>query len=582
VGADFRLGPWLVEPSLNTVSRNGASVHLEPKVMEVLVCLAGHPGEAVPKEQLLKTVWPDTFVSDDVLIRSISELRRVFEDDAREPRIIQTIPKRGYRFIAPVDRSATDGQGASRASVKRDSIAVLPFVNMSPDPENEFLADGITEEIINALSQIEQLHVAARTSSFFFKGKHIDMRQIGEQLNVRAVVEGSVRKAGDYLRITAQLVNVADGYHLWSNRYDCEMKDVFAIQDEVARSIANRLTITLGERSRREPLVKTRTSNLEAYQLYLKGRAFLYQRGSAIARALECFKQAVSLDDEYALAWAGLADSYTVLGYYGLAHPAATMPKGIEAARRAVALDSTLAEAHSALAMACLMGTWDKVEAEREFVRALELNPRYTQARDWYALFYLQCCEGRLEEGVTQARLALESDPLSAYANALFGFICCIAGKHAEGMHACERAVEMDPESFLVRWSHHCALYFCRRFEDAVVVGEAALAMSGRHPWAMGTLAASLAELGKSSDADAIYAELMSRARRSYIPPSVLAVAAAAAGIQDEAIRHVREAFEIREPMSQFFLSKLGPANARLLADPRFQEMPVDMGWLLK
>jgi adenylate cyclase len=582
VGADFRLGPWLVEPSLNTVSRNGASVHLEPKVMEVLVCLAGHPGEAVPKEQLLKTVWPDTFVSDDVLIRSVSELRRVFEDDAREPRIIQTIPKRGYRFIAPVDRSAPDGQGASSASVTRDSIAVLPFVNMSPDPENEFLADGITEEIINALSQIEQLHVAARTSSFFFKGKHIDMRQIGEQLNVRAVVEGSVRKAGDYLRITAQLVNVADGYHLWSNRYDCEMKDVFAIQDEVARSIANRLTITLGERSQQEPLVKTRTSNLEAYQLYLKGRAFLYQRGSAIARALECFKRAVSLDDEYALAWAGLADSYTVLGYYGLAHPAATMPKGIEAARRAVALDSTLAEAHSALAMACLMGTWDKVEAEREFVRALELNPRYTQARDWYALFYLQLCEGRLDEGVAHAKLALESDPLSAYANALFGFICCIAGKHAEGLHACERAVEMDPESFLVRWCHHCALYFCRRFEDAVVVGEAALAMSGRHPWAMGTLAASLAELGKPSDADAIYAELMSRARRSYIPPSVLAVAAAAAGIQDEAIRHAREAFEIREPMSQFFLSKLGPANARLLADPRFQEMPVDMGWLLK
>jgi adenylate cyclase len=398
---------------------------------------------------------------------------------------------------------------------------------------------------------------------------------------VRTVLEGSLRRADNRLRITVQLVNAADGYHLWSERYDREMKDVFEIQDEIARSVAGRLKVTL-ERGSQERLVKAATRNLEAYELYLKGRAFLYKRGLAVPRALECFKQAVALDTEYALAWAGLADSYTTLGYNGFVHPTAIMPKGIEAARRAVALDPSLAEAHNALAMACLMGTWDKVEAEREFVRALELNPRYIQARDWYALFYLQCCEGRLEEGVAQAKLALESDPLSAYANSLFGFTSCMSRRYAEGLQACERAVELDPESFIVRWCHHITLYFSRRFEEAVAVGELAAAMSGRHPWAMGTLAATLADWGKQSEAEAIYAELMGRARRSYVPPSTLAMAAAAAGIRDEAIGHARDAFEIRDPMSQFFLSKLHPTSARLLADPRFHEISADMGWLLK
>jgi len=421
----------------------------------------------------------------------------------------------------------------------------------------------------------------ARSSAFSFKGKHIDPRVVGEQLNVRTVLEGSVRRADNRLRITVQLVNAADGYHLWSERYDRDMKDIFAIQDEIAHSIAERLKVAL-ERSGSESLVKAATKNLEAYQLYLKGRALLYKRGLGVPRALECFKQAVALDPEYALAWAGLADSYTTLGYNGFAHPAATMPKGIEAARRAVDLDPSLAEAHNALAMACLMGTWDKVEGGREFVRALELNPRYIQARGWYALFYLQCAEELLEEGAAQAKIALESDPLSAYANSLFGFTCGMAGRYPEGVQACEHAVELDPDSFLARWCHHITLYFCGRFEEAVAVGEVAAAMSGRHPWVMGTLAAALADWGKPSDAEAIYTELTGRARRSYIPPAVLAMTAAAAGIQDEAMRHACQAFQIRDPMSQFFLSKLHPASARLLADPRFHEIPENTGWLLK
>lgn len=579
MNGDFRVGPWLVARNLNTISCKGTTVRLEPKAMEVLVCLAQHGGETLPKETLFRTVWRDTFVTDDVLTHSISELRRAFQDDAREPRIIQTIPKRGYRLIAPVN--AAVAATAPAASVARDSIAVLPFINMAAGTENEFFTDGITEEIINALAQIKELHVVARSSAFSFKGKYIDLRIVGQQLNVRTVLEGSVRRVGDRLRITAQLVNAADGYHLWSERYDREMKDVFDIQDEIARSIVQRLKFTL--EGGQEPLVKAGTKNLEAYQLYLEGRALLYRRGLALPRALDRFQQAVALDAEYAAAWAGLADSYTTLGYNGSARPEATMPKGMEAAQRAVALDPTLAEGHNALAMASLMGAWDKAVAQREFLMALELNPKYIQARDWYALYYLQLSEGQLEEGVAQSRLALESDPLSAYAHCLFGFTCCVAGRHVEGTQACKHAVELDSESFLAQWAYHYALYFSQRFEEAVAVGERAAAMSGRHPWAMGTLAATLGDWGKASDAEAIYAELIGRARRSYVPPSILAITACAAGLKDdEAIRHAREAFQIRDPMSQFFFSKINPASGRLLGIPSFHETSADMGWLLK
>jgi len=190
---------------------------------------------------------------------------------------------------------------------------VLPFLNLSADPENEFFTDGITEEIINALAQIKKLHVAARTSSFSFKGKHVDLRIIGERLNVRAVLEGSVRRSGNHLRVTVQLVSVADGYHLWSEKYDREMKDIFEIQDEISRSIAERLKVTL---ENEQPLVKAGTNNLEAYQLYLKGRALFFRRGPHLRRSLECFERAVALDMNYALAWAGLADALNMHGFW--------------------------------------------------------------------------------------------------------------------------------------------------------------------------------------------------------------------------------------------------------------------------
>ena len=520
-------------------------------------------GETAPvlRDAILnRTPAPARELNPDLPLKLVAVIDRALRKD-RDAR---------YQAASEMRRDLKAVRTGSSAPAHDKSIAVLPFANLSLDPENEFFADGITEEIINALAQIEHLHVAARSSAFSFKGKDTDLRIIGERLNVRTVLEGSVRRADNHLRITVQLVNAADGYHLWSERYDREMKDVFEIQDEIARAIAARLKVTL-EGGGQESLVRAGTSNLEAYQLYLKGRVLLPRRGSAVARALECFERAVALDPEYALAWDGIADSYTVIGYSGFARPEACMPKATQAAQRAVALGPSLAEAHNSLACASLY-SWDKAQAEREFLRALDLNPKYEQARGWYALFYLQWTVGRVEEGVAQAKLAQESDPLSSYANTVVGFTCLSAGKHTEALQACERAVGLDPESYLGRWCDHMALHLNGRFEEAVTAGELALAMSGRHPWAMATLAATFADWGKPADSETVYAELAARARRLYLAPSQLALAASAAGKEDEAICHAHEAVEIRDP-NTLLLSKYWPYSARLHAYPRFREL---------
>src|SRR5215469_1146685 len=462
----IRFGTFELAADAGELRKQGLKIRLQEQPLRVLQMLLANPSRLVSRDELRKALWPsNSYVDfDQGLNRAINKLREALDDSAESPRFIETIAKRGYRFIGDSHTPSATG----------DSIVVLPFSNMSAEPENEYFADGITEEIINALAQIKDLHVVARSSAFSFKGKNIDPRVVGEQLNVRTVLEGSVRRADNQLRITVQLVNAADGFHLWSERYDREMKDVFAIQDEIARAIARRLQVAF-EGNEAEPLVKAGTENLEAYQSYVKGRALLYKRGTAIPRALECWQRAVTRDPEYALAWAGLADSYTALGYYGLARPQDSMPKGMEAARRAAAIDPSLAEAHSALAMASLMGTWDRAEAERGFLRSRELNPRYTQARAWYGFFYLQLSEGQLAEGMLQAKLALESDSLSGYAHAIYSLTCLDVGKISEAIQASRQALMVDSENYLARVTLQGSLWVSGELEESLAIGELAL-----------------------------------------------------------------------------------------------------------
>jgi serine/threonine protein kinase/Flp pilus assembly protein TadD len=476
--------------------------------------------------------------------------------------------------LACLRREISSGpRSLSLGAALEASVAVLPFTNMSTDPESEFFADGITEEIINALAQIKQLHVVARTSAFSFKGKHVDLRIIGERLNVRNVLTGSVRKSGNQLRITSQLQKVSDGFQLWSERYDREMKDVFAIQDEIAHAIASRLELTLeGERS----LVRAGTENLQAYQLYLKGRSLFFQRGPRLRRARECFERTVALDPKYALAWAGVADAYHMLAFYGLDRPELCLTQGKQAAERALELDLMSAEAHCARANIHLFYDREYSKAEADFVRALELNPGYLQARAWYGFFYLGWVRGHFTEAIQQVRQAVELDPLSSYARSLLAATYIIAGKFQDGLQVAQAAVELDGESYLAHTYVLLALRALHRFEEAAIAGEPALAVSGRHPWILGYLAMLYAEMGRHAEAEALSMELQWRAKREYVQPAVLGWAATAVGDRDTAVRCYEQAYETKDPL--IIGLKNWPFCEALREDPRVQKIWVDMG----
>ncbi len=393
------------------------------------------------------------------------------------------VPVWGSRAVAralardPAERYATAAQLAAaliapepgspvqREAPTEKSIAVLPFTNMSSDPEIEYFGDGIAEEIINALAQLPGLRVAGRSSAFSFKGKREDLRVIGDKLAVGTVLEGSVRKAGARLRITAQLVNVADGYHLWSERFDREPEDVFAIQEEIARTIAERLQVSMAG-SDQKTLVRPHTENLEAYQLYLKGRGLLYRRGVAIWQALEAFRAAFELDPQYALASAGLADAYTLLGLYGVLTPRDALPHARAAAHRSVELGPELAEAHNAVAGVQLWD-WEWSGADREFRTALQLNPSYVQARCWHGMFNLQWVQGRDEEGIAEAARAVEVEPLAAYPRSMFALALSGARRHGAAVQEARRAAGLDPDAYFSQIILAAAYHGAGRLADA-------------------------------------------------------------------------------------------------------------------
>ncbi len=340
------------------------------------------------------------------------------------------------------------GSGAQRPVAgtprpEQASIAVLPFRNLSADPDTEYFADGITEEIINALSRVEALHVAARTSSFAFKAKDQDVRAIGDRLNVASILEGSIRQAGRRIRVTAQLVSVRDGYQHWSARYDRNLEDVFAVQEEIASAITEALTARLVTQAAvRVP----RAADIEAYTLYLKGRYQWNKRtNEAMRQAIGLFEQALEKDPLYAPAHAGIADCYALLGWvaFGALPPREAFPRAEEAAKRALALDETLAEAHNTLGWTRLVYGWDWREAEQRFRRALELNPRYATAHSWYGLHLVWT--GRAAEASREAEQALALEPLSLIIHTLAGWVFYFAGRMDESIDLYRRALELDP-----------------------------------------------------------------------------------------------------------------------------------------
>ncbi|NIN73129.1 MAG: tetratricopeptide repeat protein [Gemmatimonadetes bacterium] len=479
---------------------------------------------------------------------------------------------------AETAEASTSPPPAVAQDVQSKSIAVLPFANMSDDPETEYFSDGMTEEIINALTQLEDLRVAARTSCFAFKGKALDVGEIGAKLKVATVLEGSVRRAGNRLRITAQLVNVADGYHLWSERYDREMEDVFAIQDDIARAIAGRLQVTLtGEAGER--LVEPPTKSLEAYDLYLKGRFFVNRvlevDGEGPRKGIDYFEQALALDPGYALAHAGIADAYNFLGNTGILPPKQALPKAKEAALRALELDETLAETHCALGWILMFSDYDWAGAERHFRRAIELAPSSVDAHLRYS-DYLLWVQGRFDEAVAEARRGVKLEPTSVVAHTWLGRHLCRVGRYDEAIAQLHKAVELDPS----HWHAYHMLAETYRlksmYPEAIAAVQTAIDLAGPHTWNLGDLALAYAASGKTAEAEAIYDELLARSRREYVQPSWLGLMSAALGRKDEAFEWFDRAYNERDPL--LVCLKYFRGSDPLRDDPRFDVLVEKMG----
>ena len=467
-------------------------------------------------------------------------------------------------------KNETNHSGLKPASpsTRQKSIAVLPFVNMSNDTDQEYFSDGISEEIINMLVQIPGLYVAGRTSSFSFKNKNEDLRIIADKLNVDYVLEGSIRKAGNTIRITAQLIEASTGFHHWSEKYDRELRDVFAIQDEIASTIAAKLKITF-ESSLRKPIERTQTHNVEAYQLYLKGRALYYKRGLEMFEALRCFEAALKVDPDYALAWAGLTDTYSMLCLHSFIPPEEVWPKALQASHRAMETGPELAECHSAIGTIALLYERDWEKAEREYLKALELNPKYMQARTWYSLFYLQQVRNQNDKAIEQAEIAIEHDPLSSYAHTILGMVKMKSGIH-EGVASIMKGVEYDRSSFLAWQILGNSYHITEDFPKAIETLNHALEISGRHAWALNSLLVTYVDANLKKEAEAIYHELILRSKTGHVLPSVLAMASAAMNKKDEAIRYAYEAFERHDPF-QIQSSKNWIDNKYLGVYPEYQ-----------
>ncbi len=543
-----RFGLFEVDLRAGELRKRGVKIRLQEKPFQMLTALLEQPGELVTREELSQRLWSsDTFVDfDGSLNTAAGKLREALRDSAENPRFVETLPRRGYRFIAPVEeqvsappaatrpaaspRSTADSQeSAAQAKVKvaragrpsasdENSIAVLPFENLSSDSEQEYFCDGMTEELINALTQVEGLRVVARTSAFAFKNQHRDIRNIGEELDVETVVEGSVRKAGDRLRVTVQLINAPSGYHLWSQRYDRQLKDVFAIQEEISQSIVKALRIRLVGRQNR-PLVNKPTDNLEAYNLHFKGlNRWHKQTKEDLKRACKYFEQAIEEDPNFASAYVGLSDCHRLLGWWGVSPPQEAMHKAKVAALKAVEIDDMLGAAHRALAgvKGHMWNDWSG--AEKGFRKAVELNPTDAITHSSYG-FVLLFPMGRVERGIERLRQARDLDPLSAFHTACLGWALHMGRRFDEAIdQACE-ALEIDSNLHLAHLVKGWAYEQKSQSNEALDSFENARASAGPIPPVLGSLAHCHALRGATKEATKLLDGLKAASAERYVPP---------------------------------------------------------------
>src|SRR3984893_3693470 len=589
----LRFGAFEVDLREGELRKSGLRIRLQEQPFQVLVILLERPGKIVNREELRQRLWPsDTFVDFDHSLNSaVKKLREALGDQPDNPRFVETLHRRGYRFVAPVEgqpcasevqadlqglkqdpeerkaiptpqsqpvaraawfkkRSAlpwiataaifvmvlaaftanvggwrdrlVGGSGTGSNPDHIQSLAVLPLANLSRDPGQDYFADGMTDALITDLAQIGSLRVISRTSVMHYKGTSKTVPEIGRELKVDVVVEGAAQTSGGRVRITAQLIRAADDRHLWAESYERDVRDVLALQDEVARTIANEIKVKLTPQEQ-GLLTSARPVNPQAHELYLKGRYYWNKRTpEALNKSLEYFRQAIDKDPSYALGYAGMADAYAMLGSgeYGILPPKEAFPKAEAAAMKALELDSALAEPHATLGYSKDFD-WDWQGAEREFKQAIDLNPGYTTAHHWYAIHLTSL--GRNTEAIAEIRKAQSLDPLSLIISADVAWVFYFARRYEQQGEQARKTLEMDSNFAIARMYLSYSYLHMGNHKEAVAEMKKAVDLSGGSLPMVGNLAYIYALAGRRYEAIKILNDLKARSKREFVSPDVLA-----------------------------------------------------------
>ena len=614
---NYEFGPFRADLEQRLLLRQGEVVPLTSKVFETLLVLIEHRDRVLEKEELMRLVWPDTVVEDNNLTVNISTLRKALGDNASERRYIVTVPGRGYRFAAEVREvpavaeplAAKDAlletQAANPTEPRQHlswkgwlslaiviilggaalfywqarrktgplagikAIAVLPFKPLATG-RDDYLGLGMSDDLITRLSNIRQITVRPTSALRRYLGQEKDAVTIGRELGVDAVLEGSIRQSDERIRVTVQLIQVSDGRPLWAEKFDEQFTHIFAVQDSISEQVIRALTLQLSGQEQAR-VGKRFTENAEAYRLYLQGRYFWNKRTEeGFRKAIELFEQAIALDPGYARAYAGLADAYGLLASYNFLSPQQAYPKAKAAAEKAIALDGGLAEAHTSLASIQHSYEWDWRGAERAYQRALELNPGYATAHQWYGEYLIQV--GRFDQAARQMELARALDPLSLIINTNLGWTYFMARDYDRAIAQLRKVVELDAHFVNARLKLGLAYMQKGELAEAQAEFQQAQTLAGDGSQVLSARGYAYALAGVRAEAQRIVQQLEARARTSYIEPSDIALVYVALGQSDEAFAWLQKAYQQRSEALLCWL-KVDPRVDALRADPRFAEL---------
>lgn len=572
----YRFGRFRLDPTGRVLSWADRTIPLPPKAAGTLLMLVQNAGNVVEKDELLRRVWQGTIVEEGSLTRAISMLRKALQDGADGQKFIITIAKQGYRFAATVEMEEVMAQSSALAEAKI-MLAVLPFQNLSSNPEQEYFSDGLTEEMITQFARLspDRLGIIARTSAMRYKSTTMTIGQIGKELNVAYIVEGSVRRVGERVRISAQLIRVSDEVQVWAESYQRNLDDLLALQAEVARAVGQEIKLKLnaGERKRLD-LDKGRSVHPQAHELYLLGRHFWNKRTEeGMKKSVECFEGALQHDTAYAAAYDGISDAYTMLACRGIMPAAEAFHIAKAAARQAVRLEPELGEGHASLAHVRLHD-WDWVGLEEDFQRALELNPSNVIAHYWFAEYLMAM--GRAEEAVARVTQAQRMDPVSSLFSASVGMVLYLAREFDPAISVLRKALEVDPNHFLLHFRLGLVYAQKRLAKEAVAAMQQAVRLSGRSTETLTGLAHAYAASGKKTEAQRILDDLV-QPGNPYVSPYDMARAYAMLGDKAHVFQWLHKAYDEHNP--DLIELKTEPCFEIFHAHPEFQKLTSRIGW---